>query len=118
MTARSFFLSDLPRMLVAEPRRFADLRGVVAVSVQGGGKFTIRLGDLENPVAEGFDQKASVKLWFLGDTFERFLQGPLPSSMTTRELILQGDGDVLESFGRFLSETAAVMWLEKKKKRP
>lgn len=113
MDARNFFFTMLPQLIVAAPQRFAGLRGVVAVSVQGQGKFTVRLGDLEAPVVDGFDKKAAVKLWFLGDAFARFVAGTLPPQTTTRELILAGDGDVLDSFGRFLGETAAVLRLKK-----
>jgi hypothetical protein len=83
------------------------------VSVQGAGKFTVRLGDLTSPVSEGFDRAATAKLWFLGDAFERFLGGTLPPDAPTRELIKSGDGDVLAGFGQFLSESAAILRLQK-----
>ncbi len=113
MDARRFFFEAFPQLVVAAPQRFAALRGVVAVSVQGQGKFTVRLGDLDAPVVEGFDKKATAKLWFLGQTFSQFLDGTLPPTTTTRQLIKGGDGDVLQGFGQFLSETAAVLRLKK-----
>ena len=113
MDAQSFFFTSLPQLIIAAPRRFAGLRGVLAVSVQGQGKFTVRLGDLDSPVVAGFDKKASAKLWFLGDTFDQFLSGELPAQTTTRQLIKGGDADVIDGFGRFLSETAAVLRLKK-----
>lgn len=87
MDARRFFFEAFPQLIVTAPQRFAGLSGVIAISVQGQGKFTVRLGNLEAPVVEGFDKKATAKLWFLGQAFSQFLDGTLPPTTTTRQLI-------------------------------
>ena len=113
MDARRFFLEALPQLIVAAPQRFASLSGTVAVSVKDQGKFTVHLGDLAAPVVEGFARDASAKLWFLDGSFSEFLDGTLPAQVTTRRLIMSGDGDAVARFGQFLSETAAVLRLKK-----
>src|SRR3954469_11014059 len=72
-TAKDFFERDFVRRILEAPERYRPLQGVLGVSVSGQGKWTIRLGDLDTPVAEGFPKNADVKVWFLGDSFTRFL---------------------------------------------
>jgi hypothetical protein len=94
-----FFLKDLPAAIVRELARFKGLHGSIAFSC-GGRKFTVLLGDLEQPVIQGFLRSADVKLWFFDDAFERFLAGH--SVLGKKSLKVQGDLDVLDRFGRFL----------------
>lgn len=95
----SFFRSDLPRHIVADLARFQGLSGSIAFSC-GGQKFTVVLGDLDAPVRDGFDRDASVRVWFFGDAFERFLNGEVLVGKKHR--MVQGDADVLAAFGKFL----------------
>jgi hypothetical protein len=96
---RGFFFGQLPTLIAGELPRFATLSGRVAFSV-GPEKFTVRLGDLERPVVEGFDRGAEVKVWFFGDAFARFLSGA--SLVGPRALRVEGDGEVLRRFGELL----------------
>lgn len=113
---RPLFPDLVVHLVAAIPARWAALHGSLAVSVQAGGatrKATLRLGDLDRPVEDGFDRRATAKLWFLGDAFDRFLDGTLPAKPSTREVIVGGDPAVLEAFGRFLQEGAAVLRLKR-----
>ena len=65
------------------------------------------LGNLDKPIVPGFLRSAHVKLWFFGDAFERFLAGELPAGK--KELLVQGDLDVLERFGRLLLPAASAL---------
>ncbi|MBK6687011.1 MAG: hypothetical protein IPG45_21265 [Deltaproteobacteria bacterium] len=100
--AQEFFSKDLIGLIVKQPSRFGAARGTLAFKVKGEGAWTVRLGDLQEPVHEGFARDADVKIWFLGDAFRRFLDGTLASRPTAREVILNGDPGVLERFGRLL----------------
>jgi hypothetical protein len=98
--ANAFFLRQLPTLIVGDLNRFASLTGRVALSV-GAAKFTVRLGDLEAPVVEGFDRAAEVKVWFFGDAFARFLAGAVLAG--PRDVRVEGDREVLGRFGQLLS---------------
>jgi hypothetical protein len=112
MDPRQLFWDLLPRSIAAAPERFAPLRGVIAVSIQQEGadtvRYTVRLGDLYTPIAQGFDRKANLKLWFLGDAFARFLDGTL-GPPTNRTLLVQGDPSLLEVFGELLSPPSSSL---------
>jgi hypothetical protein len=102
----SFFLHELPAAIVRELPRFKGLYGTLAFSC-GGKKYTVCLGNLEQPIVPGFLKTATVKLWFFGDAFDRFLQGELVSGK--KNVMVQGDLAVLERFGRLLMPAASTL---------
>ncbi|HEY4222598.1 MAG TPA: hypothetical protein VGO62_14685 [Myxococcota bacterium] len=98
-----FFATDLPTLIVKELPRFRMLRGTLAFSCAGK-KFTVCLGEAAAPIVPGFLRTADVKLWFLGDSFDRFLAGEPPPQVR-----IEGDVDVLERFGRLLLPAASSL---------
>ena len=97
--AERFFLQELPAAIIRDLQRFRLLSGTLAFSCAGE-KYTVRLGDLDAPVILGFERAADVKVWFFGDAFERFIRGEKVSGK--KHVMVQGDLDVLERFGRLL----------------
>ncbi len=111
MLPRDFFWRVIPTVILQAPQRFAVLRGVLACSAQVVGaetqRFTVRFGDLNTPVVEGFDRRADVKLWFLDDAFAAFAASlELPRD---RRLIVQGDPAVIEALGALLAAPQSAL---------
>ena len=93
MDAQRFFEIAIPSVITRDVDRFLLMQGSIAIKVKGAGAWTLRLGNLDEPVTEQFDARAELKVWFSARGFERFVDG----SSSARQLVQDGgiayDGD-------------------------
>lgn len=105
MDAKRFFLVAVPSIIARDFEQFMTLSGTIACKVRGAGAWTLRFGDPESPVDDGFDARADLKIWFTKKGFESFMSG----RMNARKMIADGDitfaGDatLLERLGFLLA---------------
>jgi hypothetical protein len=99
-STQRFFWQEVPAMIARQPQAFAMLFGSIAFSCAGH-KATLRLGNVTQPIVAGFDRRASLRVWFFGDAFSRFLAGQHMDGK--HDHMHQGDTTVLSRFGLFLS---------------
>ena len=105
MDARRFFDVVIPSAVVRDVERFICMHGSIAFKVVGAGAWTLRLGDLEQPVSPGFNARAELKLWFTERGFERFLsgQGKAGRMVYDRDVAYDGDRNLLQDLGLLLT---------------
>ena len=108
-SAARFFEHELVRVVLQAPARFAALAGILAIKVKDQGAWTVRFGDLDQPVVAGFDRCAGSKLWLMRDGFARFLAGSL-DGRDKKRVLARGDLELIARFGRLLTinNTSAV----------
>ena len=104
MDAQRFFKVGLPAMVAERLEKFATMSGVLTVNVKGSGKWTVRLGNLEQPVSEGDDPAADLRLWISAHALEAWLDGRLDVTRALEDghVAAKGDLNVLEHLGFLL----------------
>jgi hypothetical protein len=105
MDARRFFTSAIPTAIARDFEQFMALSGTIACQVRGVGSWTLHLGNVEEPIVEGFDNHADLKVWFTQKSFDDFLGGKLNAKviMKEREIAYAGDVALLERLGYLLA---------------
>jgi hypothetical protein len=94
-TAQSFFERLLPGLVVSRFDDFLATRGAVAFDVQGpgGGQWTFHFAD-PDPIRDGFDADADLRLTFEADAFEAFVSGTLDAAEAVSRGAVSAEGDV------------------------
>ncbi|MDX2008641.1 MAG: SCP2 sterol-binding domain-containing protein [Myxococcaceae bacterium] len=92
--AQTFFQRLLPGLVVARFDDFLATRGSVAFDVRDpeGGQWTFHFADPE-PIREGFDDAADLKLAFDADAFEAFVAGTLDAAEAVGRGAVSAEGD-------------------------
>lgn len=104
--AERFFEVQLPKMIVRRAGVFSYLRGTLHFRSPHG-RWTVRLGDFDNPIERGVQWGADVSLWFFGPGFSLFLEG---DEGAEQFMAVRGDVSVLEQFGRLLTDDADAVY--------
>jgi hypothetical protein len=101
MDAERFFEVAIPSVVTRDVDRFLLMQGSIAIKVKGEGAWTLHLGNIEEPVAEGFDARADLRVWFTAQGFERFITGSSNARELVREkdIVYQGDSSLLQNLG-------------------
>jgi hypothetical protein len=109
--AERFFSVRLPRHIADNVEKFAAQQGTVAFHVRGKGRWTVRMGNLEEPVVPGLADDAELTLWFSPDAFEGFVKGSLDvaGSLERNEIAFDGDAALLERFGLLLTPATTAL---------
>ena len=96
-----FFEELLPKAVVQSAEKFLAQDGTIAIAVQPHGRWTVRFGSLEDPVSEGFDQEADLRVWFAPGAFARFVEGTLDveEAVSSRQIKLAGDIKLMPGTG-------------------
>jgi hypothetical protein len=99
-----FFGELLPKAVVQSSEKFLAQDGSIAIAVQPHGRWTIHFGSLTEPVSEGFDQDAELRVWFGPGAFSRFVAGTLDveEAVSSRQIKLAGDRKLMERLGFLL----------------
>ena len=99
-----FFEELLPKAVVRSTEKFLAQDGSIAIAVQPHGRWTIRFGSLTEPVSEGFDHEADLRVWFVPGAFARFVEGTLDveEAISARQIKLAGDMKLMERLGFLL----------------
>jgi hypothetical protein len=107
MDAQRFFEVAIPAAVVRDVERFLCMHGSIAIKVRGVGAWTLRLGNVDQPVSEGFDARAELKLWFTERGFDRFASGDGKAGrmIYDREVAFDGDRNLLQDLGLLLTPT-------------
>jgi hypothetical protein len=102
---KRFFEELLPKAVVQSTEKFLAQDGSIAIAVQPHGRWTLRFGSLTDPVSEGFDHEADLRVWFGPGAFARFVEGTLDveEAVSARQIKLLGDTKLMERLG-FLME--------------
>ena len=104
---RVFFSELLPDIIALRHDIFDRARGVLSITVQGSGSWTLRFGDhrSKNALKEHLDFAADLVVTFSSESFRRLLGGePLDDKLS--QIVWLGDKGLLELFGRLLVEPA------------
>ncbi len=109
MDAARFFGTAIGALAKERPV-FGELSGRIVFVVQDTGAWTVRLGDLAQPVVAHAEPDADLVLSFGAETFERFLRGTLNLTQALRDHEVAHDGnlDVLLSFSELLRAPGAT----------
>ena len=105
MDAKRFFTTAVPSIVARDFEQFMTLNGVIACKVKGEGAWTLRFGDVEAPITEGFDPRADLKIWFTKEGFDAFVSGSgnMRKIVMKGEIAFAGDATYLERLGFLLS---------------
>lgn len=99
---QDFFDRLLPGLVVHRFDDFLATQGSVAFDVQGatGGKWTFHFADPE-PIREGFDAEADLRLVFQEPAFEAFVGGTLDAvdAVSKGQVKASGDFELLAALG-------------------
>lgn len=97
---QDFFGRLLPGLVVHRFDDFLATQGSVAFDVRGktGGQWTFHFAD-PDPIREGFDKKAGLRLVFQEPAFEAFVAGTLDAvdAVTKGEIKASGDFELLNA---------------------
>ncbi len=101
-TTQTFFGRLLPGLIVQRFDDFLATQGSVAFDVkgEGGGKWTFHFAD-PDPIREGFDEAAGLRLTFAEPAFESFVAGTLDAvtAVTSGQVKAAGDVELLAALG-------------------
>jgi len=103
MTAEDFFLHRFQEVILSHPISFMECCGSITFAIPEQGDWTIRLGDLDQPVSRGFFSIADLRLWFSAECFLDFLNGDLDleTALETGDLAAQGDLSLFDTLHYF-----------------
>lgn len=104
---RVFFSELLPDIIALRQDIFDRAKGVLCLTVQGAGSWTLRFGDhtAKNAIKEHLDFAADLVVTFSAEGFARLVSGePLDDKLS--QIVWLGDTGLLELFGRLLVEPA------------
>lgn len=104
---RVFFNELLPYIIALRHDIFDRAQGVLCITVQGAGSWTIRFGDhqAKNAIKEHLDFAADLVVTFSSDGFVQLLSGEALDDKVS-QIVWLGDTGLLELFGRLLVEPA------------
>lgn len=104
MNADRFFTVVLIRAITERMKEFAMMKGVVTFEVLGDKTYTLRFGDVEEPVIEGWRGPSNLWLTFASDAFTAFTQGTLSldAALDSGSLRVRGNPAFLTYFTQLL----------------
>lgn len=103
MSIEEFFSERLPRALKASPG-FAAGKGTLAIIVEGAGSWTVRFGDVDEPVIADADAESDCIAVWMKPGFEALLRGSRDLDVI-RPSALVGDEKLLARLGTHLQPT-------------
>ena len=89
---QNFFERLLPSMCVQRIDDFFGYSGRIAFNVRGEGEWTFTFATAE-PVENGFDDKADLRLWFNPQAFGQFVDGSLDAVAAITAGDVKGKGN-------------------------
>lgn len=104
-TSHTFFNRLLPTLVVSRFDDFLATSGSVAFDIKGdtGGQWTFHFGDPE-PIRDGFDEAADLRLTFQSPAFDAFVEGTLDAvgAVTAGQIKAAGDLALLSSLAMLM----------------
>ena len=103
MSIEEFFTEKLPRALKASPG-FAGSKGTLAIIVEGAGSWTVRFGDVDEPVLDDADAESDCIAVWMAPAFEALLTGRRDLDVIRPSAVV-GDVRLLARLGSHLQPT-------------
>lgn len=104
MTPERFFTVAVVHAISERLKEFGAMRGVITFEVAGDKTYTVRLGNVEQPVIEGWEGPSNLWLTFEKDAFAAFTQGTLDlaGALDSRSLRVRGNPSFLSQFAQLM----------------
>jgi hypothetical protein len=92
-------------VIASSADQFLSQHGNLSIAVLGKGSWTIRFGDPDEPIADGFVEDAELRVRFVPGAFRDFIDGKLDvdAALLKRRLVVAGDPRLFEKLGVLVS---------------